>query len=717
MRKILIVLVGLSAIGFVFFKKYFQGSPIDKLGIDNSKPYSTWSDYLGGPERMHYSKIAEITPENVKNLKVAWEFHTKDSGQVQCNPIIVGGVLFGVTASADAFALDAATGKEIWRFSVGSKGAWYINVRGVSYWEQGDDKRIFTTVGSDLYALNAKTGKPIQSFGEGGKIDLRKGLLEKSKDKFIISNSPGTIFKDLIIMPVRLPDGSEAAPGHIRAFNVKTGDLAWMFKTIPDPGEYGYDTWAKDNYKNEDVGAANSWAGMAIDRERGIIFVPTGSAAFDFYGGNRPGDNLFSDCLLALDANTGKRLWHYQFTHHDVWDRDLPATPVLTTVTKNGKKIDAVTQITKSGFVFVFDRVSGKSLFPIKEIKVPTNGILGEKPALTQPVPLLPLPFSRQTITEKDINPFAENKEELIKILRGVRHKDQFELPSKEGTLVFPGFNGGGLWGGPAYDPETGVLYVNSSEMAWILTMTDKAKENELANLSSGERVYVKNCVNCHGENRVGNPKSGYPSLQNLNTRHAKDYTKNIISNGKGMMPGFSSVSNTDKEALIRFLYDEEKKEVSDVKATNTKDPFPNVPYNFTGYNAFLDKNGYPAITPPWGQLSAINLNTGKFEWQQSFGEFKELTAKGIAPTGCENFGGPAVTSSGLLFIAATRDGMFRAFNKKTGKLLFETKLPAAGFATPSIYQVNGKQYIVIACGGTKLGTPKGDSYVAFALP
>ena len=702
MRKILLFSVASLVVFFFAFK-------------DDKSRFATWSSYLGGPERTHYSTLAEITIENVANLKVAWEFHSKDSGQVQCNPIVVDGVLFGNTASAQTFALDAATGKEIWRFDVGDK-AWYTTNRGVSYWENEGDKRIFTTVGSNLYALNAATGKPILSFGDGGKISLKKGLSEQAQKKFVISNTPGTIYKDLIIMPIRLSEGPDAALGHVRAFNVKTGELAWMFKTIPEPNEYGYSTWERDNYKNEDVGGANNWAGMALDVERGIVFVPTGSAAFDFYGGNRKGNNLFANCLLALDASTGKRLWHYQFIHHDVWDRDLPSPPVLTTIVRNGKSIDAVTQITKSGFVFVFDRVSGKPVFPIKEMAVPTNGVLGEKPSPTQPVPLLPAPFSRQTITENDISPLAENREELIKTLRSIRHKNQFELPSKEGTLIFPGYDGGGEWGGPAFDPETGILYVNSNEMAWIMTMVNKPKADELANLSTGERAYTQYCTACHGKNRAGNPKSGYPNLQNLSARRDRTFTQNIISNGKGMMPGFSYVSAADKEALTAFLFDEEKKEVSAQSSNASKDPFPNIPYKTTGYNKFLDKKGYPAISPPWGQLSAINLNTGKYVWQQPFGELKELTAKGIAPTGCENYGGPVVTSSGLLFIAATKDGMFRAYNKKTGKLLFETKLPATGFATPTTYQVNGKQYVVIACGGTKLGTPKGDSYVAFAL-
>ncbi len=682
---------------------------------DDKNRYAGWSEFLGGPERTHYSSLDQITTDNVQNLQVAWEYHSGDTtGQIQCNPIMVNGILYGTTASVQVFALDAATGRELWKYKDSKDPQWFNTNRGVTYWEDGDDKRIFFSAGQWLFALEAATGKPILTFGENGRMDLHNGLPDSAKEKFICSNTPGTIYKDLIIMPVRLSEGSDAAPGHIRAFNVRTGKLAWTFRTIPHPGEVGYNTWEKNNYKNEDVGAANNWAGMAVDRDRGILFVPTGSAGYDFYGGNRPGQNLFANCLLALDANTGKRLWHFQFVHHDVWDRDLPSAPTLVTVNRNGKKIEAVAQITKSGFVFVFDRVTGKSLFPIKEIAVPVNGLPGEKPWPTQPVPLKPAPFARQSMTINDINPYAANKEELAATLRGVRHRNQFEQPSKEGTLIFPGYDGGGEWGGAGYDPETGLLYVNSNEMPWIMTIVDKPKTDKLAQLPPGERAYVQYCTTCHGIDRKGNPKSGYPSLIDINTRRERAYVHTLVSNGKGMMPGFSFLTSAEKDAVISYLFGEEKKEAG---SSAVVDKFSRVPYKTTGYNKFLDKEGYPGINPPWGQLSAINLNTGEYAWKITLGEFKELSAKGIPPTGCENYGGPVITAGGVLFIAATKDGMFRAFDKKTGKLLWETKLPAAGFATPSTYRANGKQYVVIACGGTKLGTPKGDSYVAFALP
>lgn len=671
-----------------------------------------WAEYLGGADRNHYSNLTQINLENVKNLQVAWAYSTPDSGQMQVNPLIIKGVLYGVTSSVQAFALDATTGKELWRFGDPLKN-WASTSRGVSYWQEGNEKRILYTIGPNLWALDATNGKPIESFGDKGKVDLHTGLPENAQNKFIISNTPGSIFEDLIIMPLRLSEGADAAPGDIRAFNVKTGKLAWTFHTIPYPGEYGYETFPKDAYKNEYTGAANNWAGMAVDKARGIIYVPTGSAAYDFYGGNRKGMNLFANCLLALDARTGKRLWHFQTTHHDIWDRDLPAPPNLMTITRNGKKIDVVAQVSKQGFVFVFDRVTGKPIFPINEMPVPQSKLMGEATSATQPIPSKPAPFARQasSLTEKDLSPYSENKAELLANFR--KYKKAIYAPgSKEGAVLFPGYDGGAEWGGAAADPE-GILYVNANEMAWIHTMVENPKQDKLAHLSTGEKLYRSTCIACHGADRKGNAISNYPSLLEIEKKRDKAYVSNIIGNGKGMMPGFTTLSATEKQAIVSFLFGEEKKEVGN--EPTSKQVY--LPYRSAGYNKFLDSKGLPAISPPWGTMSAINLNTGEYLWKIPFGYEPELASKGIKNTGVENYGGPIITASGLLFIAATKDGMFRAFEKKTGQLLWETKLPAAGFATPSTYQVNGKQYVVIACGGTKLGTPKGNQYMAFTLP
>ncbi|WP_149244971.1 PQQ-binding-like beta-propeller repeat protein [Dyadobacter sp. 32] len=681
---------------------------------DKKASYTEWSEYLGGPDRNHYSSLSQINRSNVQNLEVAWTYSTADSGQMQVNPIIVDGVLFGVTANVQAFALDAATGKEIWNFKDKSqKGS--NTSRGVAYWRDGNDQRILHAVGAKLFALDARTGIPVESFGENGKIDLHTGLPEVAMDKYMVSNTPGTIFEDLIVMPLRLSEDSDAAPGDIRAFNVRTGKLAWTFHTIPYPGEFGYKTFPKDAYKNTFTGAANNWAGMAVDRKRGILYVPTGSAGYDFYGAKRKGSNLFSNCLIALDARTGKRIWHYQTMHHDLWDRDLPAPPNLITVTHKGKRIDAVAQVTKQGYIFVFDRVTGKPLFPIREIPTPKDALPGEFPWPTQPIPTKPAPYARQahTLTENDISIHAPDRDSLMAKFKGYK-KALFASPSKEGTVILPGFDGGAEWGGAAADPNAGIIYVNSNEMAWILTMIDAPKASDMSTLSPGEKVYQTYCVTCHGPDRKGNVKSGYPSLVDINIRKDRPAITQLVSNGKGMMPGFPMLSADEKQALVAFLVGDEKTEATS-KVNASKKVY--LPYRSTGYNKFLDRNGLPAISPPWGTLNAINLNTGEYLWKIPFGEVESLRAKGVPTTGIENYGGPVVTASGLLFIAATKDEKFRVFDKETGALLWETRLPAAAFATPATYQVNGKQYVVVACGGTKLGTKKGNKYVAFALP
>lgn len=686
--------------------------PATKNIIDSD---TDWAEYLGGPDRNHYSSLTQINKDNVSQLKVAWEYHSLDSGQVQCNPIIVKGKLYGVTASNHLFALDASTGKELWKFK--ETGTSALNtLRGVTYWESkeansSEPARILYTLGAWLYAIDANKGTKIPTFGNDGRVSIKEGLGKNAENKFAVSNTPGTLFEDLIVMPLRLSEGADAALGNIQAFNVLTGKLAWVFHTIPQPNEYGYETWPKNTYKNTEVGGANNWAGMAVDRKRGIIYVPTGSAAFDFYGGNRKGKNLFANCLIALDARTGKRLWHFQTVHHDIWDKDLPAPPNLITVKQNGKSIDAVAQVTKSGHVFVFDRVTGKPLFPIEEKPFPKSSLPEESTWATQPIPTLPAAFARQSISEKDINPYSDDKAALLETYRK-SNKGVFQPLGKKETLLYPGADGGAEWGGAAVDPD-GIMYVNANEMAWVFSLKPTPKAAALANQSTGQRLYSATCSVCHGAERKGNPKSGYPSLTDIGERKDREYVSKIINTGKGMMPGFGHLSTKDKQAIVAFLFGDEKVEAS---SENTKDKTPYIPYSFNGYNKFIDSKGYPGIRPPWGTLTAIDLNTGKHLWQKPFGEYPELKAKGIPTTGSENYGGPVVTASGLLFIAATKDGMFRIFDKKTGEILWETKLPAAGFATPSTYQIKGKQYIVVACGGTKLGTKKGDSYIAFAL-
>ena len=690
-----------------------------------------WKIYGGNKSNNHYSSLKEIDTSNVSQLQVAWIYHTGDADsmtQIQVNPIVVDNILYGVSPKLKLFAVDAATGKEQWTFNpvtanaTKGKGYFSMNVcRGVTYYSDGkNDKRIFFAASSNLYCVEAITGKSILSFGNNGKIDLHNDLGKEIKDLYIATTSPGIIYKDLIIIGSRVSEEAAAAPGHIRAYDVHTGKLRWIFHTIPQPGEEGYETWDdKEAYKH--IGGANAWSGFSMDEEKGILFVPTGSASYDFYGGKRTGQNLFANSILAIDAATGKRIWHFQTVHHDVWDRDLPTAPVLITLTKDGKKIEAIAQPTKSGFIFLFDRSTGNPVYSIEEKPVPTDsGLMGEKLSPTQPWPSFPKPFVRQSLSESDLNTLVSDSSynDIKKRLASYQTGFIFNPPSKQGTIIFPGFDGGAEWGGPSYDPETGVLYINANEMPWVLTMKDvdnNIKKSE-TNMQAGQRLYNSTCMACHGMNREGS--GNFPALLAVNKKYNEQQFIEIITAGRRMMPSFGQLSTEEKKAIASWVLDEKKEQFQKYTGpTKQEDPYYQMPYTSTGYNKFLTKEGYPAVAPPWGTLSAINLNTGETVWKNALGEYAELKAKGIPATGTENYGGSVVTAGGLLFIAATRDGKFRAYDKRTGTLLWETDLPAPGFATPATYRINGKQFVVIACGGGKLKTKSSDAYVAFALP
>ncbi|MFN0108234.1 MAG: c-type cytochrome [Blastocatellia bacterium] len=666
--------------------------------------------YGGGVEGQRYSPLKQINRSNVQQLEVAWTFDGGDgAGDSQTQPVIVDGVMYGVTAKHKIFAVEVATGKQLWRFDSGLAGRGPN--RGVSIWlndkNDGKEKRVFAAVQSFVYALDAATGKPIPGFGADGRIDLREGLGRDPAKISIALTTPGVVFKDLLIVSGRYPESLPSPPGDIRAFDVRTGKLRWAFHTVPRPGEFGYDTWPKDAWTY--TGSANNWAGMAVDEKRGIVFVPTASAADDFYGANRVGDNLFSDTLLALDAATGKRLWHFQAVKHDIWDRDFPSPPTLVTVTHNGKRVDAVAQTTKSGHVYLFERATGKSLFPIEYKKYPASTVPGEVAAETQPLPVKPLPFSRQDLTEDTLTSRTpEARAWALGEFRRFNVGGQF-LPMKVGqqeTIIFPGFDGGAEWGGSAFDPETGLLYVNANEMAWRMSLA----ENQAGN--SGRQLYNLNCATCHGDDLAGSPPQ-MPSLKGIGSKFKSEGLTTIIRQGAGRMPAFASLSQADMTALVQFLLSGEDKELAAKPDANRQR------YRFTGYHKFLDPDGFPAIAPPWGTLNAINLNTGEYAWKIPFGEYPELAAKGIKDTGSESYGGPVVTAGGLVFIAATNfDRKFRVFDKLTGKLVWETILPFAGNATPAIVEVGGRQFVIVHATGGKArrDEPKGDSYIAFAL-
>ncbi len=665
-----------------------------------------WPAYGGGGENNHYSSLAQINRKNVKRLAVAWSFDTEEEGGLQSSPIIVDGVLYGITPTQKIFALDAATGKLLWKFDCGIRGR--QPDRGLAYWAEGKDKRILVGVTHFLYALDATTGKPIPSFANKGRIDLRENLgREPVSAQSIALTSPPVVYKDFVIVGGRNPETLPAPPGDIRAYDVRTGKLRWSFHTIPRPGEFGYDTWPKDAWKTS--GAANNWAGMTLDSQRGILYAPTGSAAFDFYGVDRLGDDLFANCLLALNAQTGERIWHFQGVHHDLWDRDFPSPPAILTVKRDGKAIDAVAQTTKQGFVYLFDRVNGKPLFPIESRKYPPSTVPGEVAATEQPLPLRPLPFARQLLTEDLLTMRTpEAHRWAVDKFKKFRSEGQF-VPFSVGkdTVIFPGFDGGAEWGGPAVDPETAIIYINSNEMAWTGALAPNIGEN------SPRAIYMSQCSVCHGEKLTGSPPA-MPSLIAVDDRLAPAQIAATIKNGKGRMPGFPSLTEDQLFALINFLSSGESKELA-----SSAPPPVSMKFRFTGYHKFLDAEGYPAVATPWGTLNAINLNTGEYVWKIPLGEYPELAAKGQKNTGTENYGGPIVTAGGLLFIGATNfDKRFRAFDKSTGELLWEATLPFSGNATPATYEVHGRQFVVIAAGGGKdPKSPSGGVYVAFALP
>lgn len=667
-----------------------------------------WPVYGGAQESGHYSPLTQINKSNVKQLQVAWTFDTGETGGLQTSPIVVGGVLYGISPTQKIFALDATTGTLKWKFDSGIVGT--QPDRGLAYWSSPDGKakRIFVGVMNFLYALDADSGKPVAAFGDHGRIDLRENLGRDPATASIVLTSPAVVYKDLLIVGGRDPETLPAPPGDIRAYDARTGKLRWTFHSIPHPGEVGYETWPKDAWKTS--GAANNWAGMALDPKTGILYVPTGSAAFDFYGADRIGDDLFANCLIALNAETGERIWHFQGVRHDLWDRDFPAPPVLVTVKRNGKDVAAVAQTTKQGFVYLFNRANGEPLFPIEYRKYPPSTTPGEVAAEQQPLPTKPVPYARQLLSEDMLTSRTpEVHQWALEQFRTFRSEGQF-VPFSVGkdTVIFPGFDGGAEWGGPAFDPESGILYVNANDLPWTGALAENTADE-----SSGAGIYQGQCSICHGDNRAGSPPA-FPSLIGVGSRLTSTAIADRIQKGGGRMPAFPNLSPAQIGSLIGYLTQSDNNK----EMPSPTEPAPQMKYRFTGYKRFYDPDGYPAVEPPWGTLNAINLNTGEYAWKIPLGEYPELVAKGLKNTGTENYGGPIVTAGGLLFIGATNfDKKFRAFDKSTGELLWETTLPFSGNATPITYEVNGRQYVAIAAGGGKDPKSKsGGVYVAFAL-
>jgi quinoprotein glucose dehydrogenase len=680
--------------------------------------YSNWEMYRGGPESNCYSSLTQVNLQNVSQLEIAWTYHTNDKGPaIQCNPIVINGVMYVTSPALKVIALNAATGKMIWTFDPFKEGKPSGVNRGVTYFKEDKNNQLFFTAGYKLYAVSAATGILNEAFGDHGTVDLRLGLDRNTEQISIDVTSPGMVFGDLIILGSHVSESEGAAPGHVRAYDVHTGKQVWIFHTIPQPGEYGYDGWEKDAWKK--IGGANTWSGFSLDEKRGWVFFATGSCAPDFYGGDRLGQNLFANSVVALDAVTGKRIWHYQVVHHDLWDYDLPATPNLVTVNHNGKQTDAVAQSTKTGNIFLLDRETGTPLFGVEERKVPASEIADEKSWPTQPFPVKPHAFVRQKYTEADVTDISPGAHAFaLEQFKKARNEGIFTPAGPGGTMVFPGMRGGAEWNGASVDIKSGILYINANEIPNITSLKKiEAFDNEDMEMSAGRNLFQGNCATCHGLDRKG--QRPFPSLIHIGDKLTAQDIRERITNGKGQMPAFPNLSTEQLNAVIKYLFNADKPaQVTTLRKVAVGSINEKPKYAHSGYGQFLDAEGYPAVKPPWGTLNAIDLNSGEILWKVPLGEYAALTKRGIPVTGTQNIGGTIVTAGGLIFVGATKDEKFRAINKDNGKIVWETTLPAGGYATPSTYEVNGKQYIVIAAGGAgKNDTRPGDAYVAFALP
>ena len=641
-----------------------------------------WSVYRGDPKGNQYSPLAEIHAANVHTLQPVWEYRTGDANQrstMHVNPIVVNGVMYVTTPSLRAVALNAATGREVWAFdpATHNKGnVIRLRNRGVAYWKGSEGERIFHFVKDRVYALDAKSGALIVSFGKGGYIDLRQHLGVDPATAVIEMTSPGAVYKNFLIVASRVNESYDASPGHIRAYDTVTGEFRWIFHTIPREGQLGHDTWKW--VKGENYGGANAWGGITVDEQRGWVFGATGSATEDFYGGFRKGSNLFANSVLALDATTGERKWHYQTVRHDIWDYDNPPAPILVTLKTGTTARDAVVQLTKMGLTFVLDRDTGQPLFPVQEVPVPQSNVPGEETSPTQLFPLKPPPLVRQSLTEADLtNITPEARAYALKEFRKYQSGSIYSPPSLQGTLTTPGHLGGAEWHGASFDSALNVLYVNVNEAPTINRLRavyDLPGDLRQTPVQLGRRIYEKTCIACHGAERQG-VQPHTPAL--LDLKKSRQEIEAAILQGRNSMPAFAFRPG-EMNALVAYLASGPGELRSSVSVGSPDR------YTIDGYPLFLDPHGVPAISPPWGTLNAIDLVKGDILWKVPLGEYPQLVAKGIRNTGTLNFGGAVATAGGVIFLAATADEKFRAFEKHSGRVLWDTNYRQAVTPRPA---------------------------------